>query len=110
MKKPGSINPIKSYAAPRFAKKVIALPNQDDLIRQLRAELSHLSDKVARAADQQRRLREEIAEEIKIWTGLLESGEKVSFDYMKRRISRLRGSLAYPGIPGFEAVGDLKER
>ena len=110
MKKAGGIHPIKNYSRERFARKIVELPEKDDLIRKLRTELGHLSDKVGRHADQQRRLREEITEEIRIWTELLENSQQVSYDYIKRRISALKGSLEYPGIPGFEAVGDLRER
>jgi len=53
---------------------------------------------------EERRLREEILTEIEIWTDLLASGKKVSYDHIKRRLSQLNGSLLYPGMPMDEMV------
>jgi len=84
--------------------KVLPLPEKDDIVRKLQTELGALRDKVSRHADQKRRLREEITEEIRIWSDLLERDQQVTYDYIKRRISALKGSLEYPGIVGFEAM------
>jgi len=107
--KPGGIHPIKNYSREKVSAKVLPLPDKDDIVRKLQTELGALRDKVSRHADQKRRLREEITEEIRIWTELLESGKQVSYDFIKRRISGLKGSLDYPGIPGAEAF-EMKER
>ena len=104
MKKPGSIQPIRNHPASRVSAKVTLLPEKDDIVRRLTTENGVLRDKLSRKNDQQRRLREEILTEIEIWTDLLASGKKVSFDHIKRRLSQLNGSLLYPGMPMDEMV------
>jgi hypothetical protein len=64
----------------------------------LDVEIAQLRTELARQNDVVRRLREEIEDEIATWTYLLETGNGETYDSVKRRISRLKGALKYPGI------------
>lgn len=106
MKKTGkTLYPVTIFK-PANSSKLHYLPTKEDQTRQLHATIDQLKRDMARQNDRMRRLVEEIEDEILIWTRLLESRQGESYDAVKRRISRLKGSLEYPGIPGFE----MKER
>jgi hypothetical protein len=100
VKKQGIIYPVAIYGPPRPTAKVQQLPIKDDALRKALATIEQLRRDMSRQEDRQRRIREEIMTEIKIWIELLETGKPLSYEYIKRRISGLKGSLEYPGIVG----------
>lgn len=63
-------------------------------------ELAQLKRDVARLEDRIRRLTEEVASEVAIVQAYIDTGKVESHDTMKRRLSRLRGALRYPGVIG----------
>lgn len=63
-------------------------------------ELAQLRRDVARLEDRIRRLTEEVASEVAIVQAYIDTGRIESRDTTKRRLSRLRGALKYPGVIG----------
>jgi hypothetical protein len=63
-------------------------------IGQMRDEIRCLNDRI-------RRLKEQVGWEIEFWESALNEGKKETRDQVKRRISRLKGSLEYKGRPDY---------
>lgn len=72
-------------------------PTREDQHREQTTELALLRERLAEAKDRERRLREEIKSEIEMLNAALEEEKDETIDQVRRRISRLRGSLEYPG-------------
>lgn len=83
---------VKEYPHPEFRTK----PPEDEPAR-LRLELKMLRMELTAIKDQRRRLREEIKDTITLLTEALEDDKQETVDQLRRRISRLKGSLEYPG-------------
>jgi predicted RNase H-like nuclease (RuvC/YqgF family) len=91
--------------SPRIAVKPRRITPRDDRLRQLALERDQLRRDIARLSDRIRRLCEEIEWEAQWWQRGLDAGfQRESIDGVRRRISRLRGSLEYQGL-----VGNLTE-
>lgn len=87
--------------APRIAVKPRRIVPKDDKVRRLTLECDQLRRDLSRLSDRIRRLYEEVEWEAKWWQQGLDKGfQRESIDSVKRRISRLRGALAYLGIVG----------
>ena len=92
-------------ASPRIAVKPRRIAPKDDLVRRLTLERDQLRRDVSRLNDRIRRLCEEVEWEARWWQRGLENGfQRESIGGVRRRISRLRGSLEYQGL-----VGNLEE-
>jgi hypothetical protein len=88
---------VKKYDRPDFNSK----PNIEDETRADKTELSFLRAKLAEHKDQIRRLKEEIADEIKMLSAALYDDQQESMGQIERRISRLKGALEYRGRASF---------
>lgn len=84
---------VKKYDRPDFNTK----PTLDDKRAKDRLELKMLRMDMNALKDQQRRLREEIEDCIKMLTLALEENRAETAEQVKRRISRLKGALEYRG-------------
>lgn len=73
----------------------------DDKLALAEAEIASLERDIDKLKDKIRRLKEEVQDEIDIWTRLLATRQGEPIEAVKRRISRLKGALEYPGIIGF---------
>jgi len=87
------IEAIVEYALP--APKVPTTPEEihradTNYIGSLRDEIRCLNDRI-------RRFKEQINWEIAFWESALSEGKKETRDQVRRRISRLKGSLEYKG-------------
>lgn len=83
---------VKEYPRPQFRTPT----TKEDTDRADRVELGFLRGDIKRHKDKIRRLEEEIMDEIKMLTAAME-GTAETYDQVKRRISRLKGALAYIG-------------
>jgi hypothetical protein len=88
---------IKEYEAPQFLNE----PTADDILRQERLQLAGLKADNAALRDRVRRLEEQVKDEINMWTLALTEGKKETQEQVRRRISRLKGSLEYRGRQDF---------
>lgn len=88
---------LKEYPEPKFIHE----PTEQDLDRKNRIELEFLRSELRRKNDQIRRLSEEIQLQIRLMHAMLD-GKKESVDYIKRIISKLRGSLEYRGRDDYQ--------
>ncbi len=93
-----TVSIIKEYARPEFNQK----RTPDDIIRQVKAGVADLRAENAALKDRVRRLSEEIQSEIKMLTAALAESKQETVDQVRRRISRLKGSLEYPGRVDYE--------
>lgn len=91
------VSVIKEYESPKF----INGPTPDDVLRQARLLAAELKADNGALKDRIRRLEEQVNDEIKMWTQALQEGKKETVDQVKRRISRLKGSLEYLGRADF---------
>lgn len=89
---------VKEYPRPEFNQK----RTPDDTIRQIKAGVADLRAENAGLKDRVRRLSEEIQGEIKMLTAALSENKQETVDQVRRRISRLKGSLEYPGRTDYE--------
>lgn len=71
-------------------------PTPDDIVQGLQAGVASLKAQNSSLKDRLRRLESEIQSEVKMLTAAME-GKQETFDQVRRRISRLKGSLEYPG-------------
>lgn len=85
------ITVVKEYTAPAPQRV-----NDDDKLRHANVDLAYLRAELKRMKSRNARLESEIQSEIKMLTAAL-SGEQETYDQVKRRISRLKGALEYPG-------------
>jgi hypothetical protein len=93
-----AVIPIKSYPPQIPLPRVRALPTSDEQIRRLQAKVTELEYSLELAKDRVRRYREVVESEVKFWErGLLE-GEWEGYEATRRRLSRLKGALAYLGV------------
>lgn len=102
-----NIVPITSYAPAtplRIAPK--PPPTIDDKIRALEAKIVRLEHTLELAKDRLRRHREVIESEVRFWDRGLKEGQWEGMEAARRRLSRLRGALEYPGVRGW--AGDEK--
>lgn len=97
-KKPGTLYPVSTFTMLPSSSSLPVLPISDDGSRSLQLEITRLKDDIARQHDKIRRMREMIEDEIVTWTRLIETGEGEKYQTVRRRISRLKGALQYPGI------------
>ncbi len=93
-----TVSIIKEYARPEFNQK----RTPDDIIRQVKAGVADLRAENAALKDRIRRLEQEIQSEIKMLTVAMSENKQETVDQVRRRISRLRGSLEYPGRTDYE--------
>lgn len=93
---------VKQYDIPAAR----SLPTPDDRAAKDKLELKLLRMDVRALQDEKRRLREEIEDTIKMLTQALEENKEETAEQVRRRISRLRGSLEYRGRCDFV----MKER
>jgi flagellar biosynthesis/type III secretory pathway protein FliH len=84
---------VKQYDRPDFRAKLN--PNKTTLRSHVDLQVLHME--IAELKDQRRRLREEIESTIKMLTQAIEEGKEETVEQVKRRISRLKGSLEYRG-------------
>jgi predicted RNase H-like nuclease (RuvC/YqgF family) len=89
---------IKEYPRPEFNRK----RTPDDIIGKIKAGVADLRAENAALKDRIRRLSEEIQNEIKMLTAALSENKQETVDQVRRRISRLKGSLEYPGRTDYE--------
>jgi hypothetical protein len=87
------ISIIKEY--PRPAPKTLSYT--DDKDRAKRVELQYLRSEVKRQKDKIRRLEREIIDEVQMLISVLNDGKQETYEQIKRRISRLKGSIEYLG-------------
>lgn len=88
---------VKQYDRPEFRTK----PTRDDTAARLKQDLKILRMELAELKDQRRRLHEEVNDTIKMLIAALEDGKEETETEIRRRISRLKGSLEYPGRHDF---------
>lgn len=88
-----SVRLVRQYDRPEFATK----PTLEDTKRDKRVELQYYKREVRRQRDQIRRLREEIEDTIKMLVAALQEGKEETIGQIERRLSRLKGALAYVG-------------
>ncbi len=93
-----TVSIIKEYARPEFNQK----RTPDDVIRQIKSGVADLRAENAALKDRIRRLEQEIQSEIKMLTAALSENKQETVDQVRRRISRLKGSLEYPGRTDYE--------
>lgn len=63
------------------------------------SEIAHLKHTIARLENKIQRMAEDLQYEIDDWQKALKTGERQeSIEAIKRRISRLRGAIDYPGV------------
>jgi predicted RNase H-like nuclease (RuvC/YqgF family) len=93
-----TVSIVKEYPRPEFNRK----RTPDDTIREIKAGVADLRAENAALKDRIRRLEEEIQSEIKMLTAALAQNQQETIDQVRRRISRLRGSLEYPGRTDYE--------
>lgn len=96
-----AIIPVKTYAPVTPAARISELPTPEARARALEVRNDILSDELATAKDRLRRLREVVESEVQYWERGLQTGEWDGIDAVRRRLSRLKGALLYPGIAGF---------
>lgn len=84
---------VKQYDRPDFRAKVA--PGETTLRSHIDLQVLHME--IAELKDQRRRLREEIESTIQMLTQAIEEGKEETIEQVKRRISRLKGSLEYRG-------------
>lgn len=101
------IIPIKTYAPAIGVTKVTELPTAEARAKALELKNEALLTELATAKDRLRRLREVVESEIIYWERGLQSGEWDGIDAVKRRLSRLKGALLYPGLAGFGREEEL---
>lgn len=94
----GTVSIIKEYPRPEFNQK----RTPDDVIRQVKSGIADLRAENAALKDRLRRLEQEIQSEITMLTAALSESKQETVDQVRRRISRLRGSLEYPGRTDYE--------
>ena len=95
------IIPIKTYAPVTRASKISRLQTVDEQVRALAIELDRMKNDLGRAKDRIRRLREVVESEVAYWEKGLQSGEWEGIEALRRRLSRLKGALLYPGLAGW---------
>jgi hypothetical protein len=83
---------VKDYSVPRANPQATT----DDKLRQANVDVAYLCAKLKQLESRNARLENEIQSEVKMLTAALD-GEQETYDQVKRRISRLKGSLEYPG-------------
>src|SRR5690348_11787492 len=83
---------IKQYSVPQTAQP----HDSDDTLRHAKVDIGFLRSELKRIKSRCARLENEIQSEVKMLTAAL-NGEQETYDQVKRRISRLKGSLEYPG-------------
>lgn len=83
---------VKEYPRPEFRTPT----TKEDTDRADRVELGFLRGDIKRHKDKIRRLEDELSDEIKMLTAAMD-GVAETYDEVKRRISRLRGAIAYVG-------------
>ena len=83
---------VKDYPLPEIQRK----PDQNDKLRQISIDLSLLRDEIKHLKSRCARLENEIQSEVKMLTGALNDSQETR-EQVKRRISRLKGSLEYKG-------------
>jgi hypothetical protein len=84
---------VKHYDRPDFKTR----PRPGDIAAKLRLELKIAEMELRQRHDQIRRFREEIEDMIKLLTAAVEEDKQETAEQLRRRISRLRGSLEYKG-------------
>lgn len=84
---------VKDYTVPRPDTLKRA---ENDTRRQISIDISYLRAENRRQKDRIKRLEYEIRDQINLMERAIE-GHRETYDQVKRRISRLKGSLAYPG-------------
>ncbi len=94
----GTVSIIKEYPRPEFNRK----RTPDDVIRQIKSGVADLRAENAALKDRIRRLEQEIQSEITMLTAALAENKQETVDQVRRRISRLKGSLEYPGRVDYE--------
>lgn len=87
------VSVIKQYPEPNFR----TAPTPDDVSRHKRLTIAELCQENAALRDRIRRLEEQIKDEISMWSLALSENKKETVDQVRRRISRLKGSLEYKG-------------
>jgi hypothetical protein len=92
-----SVRLVKRYDRAPDRISLPTLTNGDSF----KVELDYLRGELKAANDRVRRLREEVTETVKMLTLALEDCREESPDQVKRRISRLKGALEYPGSTKF---------
>ena len=83
---------IKEYSTPEICHR----QTTDDKLRHATIDLGLLRAELKRIKSRCARLENEIEAEVKMLIAAL-GGEQETYDQVKRRISRLSGSLKYPG-------------
>jgi hypothetical protein len=84
---------VKHYNRPDFNTR----PRPGDIAAKLRLELKMLEMELRERNDQIRRFREEIEDMIKLLTAAVEEDKQETAEQIRRRVSRLKGSLEYKG-------------
>jgi hypothetical protein len=88
---------IVEYARPEPP----APPTPEDIHRANTNHISYMRDEIRTLNDRIRRLKEQIGWEIQFWESALNEGKKETREQVKRRVSRLKGSLEYLGRPDY---------
>jgi hypothetical protein len=83
---------IKEYSVPEICHR----QTTNDKLRHATIDLGLLRAELKRIKSRCARLENEIEAEVKMLIAALD-GEQETYDQVKRRISRLKGSLEYPG-------------
>ena len=84
---------IKEYSSPEICHR----QTTNDKLRHATIDLGLLHAELNRIKSRCARLENEIEAEVKMLTAALNDGYQESREQIKRRISRLTGSLKYPG-------------
>jgi hypothetical protein len=91
--------------------KVTGIPTREDALYKAKRDIEHLLCEVSRLQSRIARLVDTIQWEIKDWNQAMYTGQrKETYESIKRRISGLKGAIAFEGVIGFDKVNDLKER
>ena len=94
-------------------RKVQPLPTQEDALYKARRNIDHLRHEISRLTSKIRRLTEDLEYEIAGWKAALDTGQRQeSMEAIKRRISRLRGAIEFPGVIDYDSPdkNDMEER
>ena len=92
--------------------KVTGIPTRDDALYKAKRDIEHLLYEVSRLQKPESiDCVDTIQWEIKDWNQAMDTGQrKETYESIKRRISGLRGAIAFEGLVNYDKVDDLKER